>query len=114
MLRCQANYGVIKICKYEPGPMSKSEKAQFVMGVLLWVGFPIGLMLLGHDYLLALIAITTAGSGAFLLHRNVCSRCINFSCPSNSVPKQLVDVYLRRNPEIQRAWEARGYRVREL
>jgi hypothetical protein len=113
MLRCHANYGVFKIWKYDPGPMSRVEKTQFVAGVLLWAGFPIPLMLLGREYLLALIAMSTAVSGAFLLMRNVCSRCINFSCPMNSVPKQLMDVYLRRNPEIQRAWETHGYRLGE-
>jgi hypothetical protein len=113
MLRCHANYGVFKIWKYDPGPMSRVEKTQFVAGVLLWAGFPIPLMLLGREYLLALIAMSTAVSGAFLLMRNVCSRCINFSCPMNSVPKQLVDVYLRRNPETQRAWETHGYRLGE-
>lgn len=48
--------------------MNKGEKAQFVVGVLLWAGFPIPFMQLGGEYLLALIGITAAVSGAFLLH----------------------------------------------
>ena len=34
-----------------------------------------------------------------------CSKCINFSCAFNKVPKELVDEYLKRNPVIKNAWE---------
>lgn len=106
ILHCHANYGVIKIWKYQPGPMSKWEKIQFVAGVLLLIGFPFPFLLLGQEYLLALIGISAVVSGAFILWKNVCSRCINFSCPANSAPKQLVDIYLRNNPDIQAAWKS--------
>jgi hypothetical protein len=109
ILRCHANYGVIKIWKYQSGPMSKLEKVQFVIGALLWVGFPFPFLLLGQEYLLVLIGISAAVSGAFILRRNVCTRCINFSCPMNAVPKQLVSTYLRRNPDIRAVWESSGY-----
>lgn len=110
-LRCHANYGVIKIWKYQPGPMSKMEKIQFAVGALLWIGLPFPFLLLSQEYLLTLIGVSSAISGAFILRKNVCSRCINFSCPMNNVPKQLVDTYLTRNPQIQAAWEASGYRL---
>jgi hypothetical protein len=111
ILRCHANYGVVKIWKVEPGPMSKLEKIQFAVGALLFVAFPFPFLLLGQEVLLAFIGLSAAVSGAFLLRTNVCTRCINFSCPMNAVPKQLVDTYLRRNPAIQAAWEASGYRL---
>jgi hypothetical protein len=109
-LRCHANYGVIKIWKYEPGPMSRWEKIQFSIGGILWMGFPFPFLLLGHEYLMALIGLSAAISGGFALRKYTCSRCIHFSCPMNTVPKELVDIYLRRNPLIRAAWEARGYR----
>ncbi len=111
ILRCHANYGVIKIWKYHPGPMSKLEKIQFAIGALIWIGFPFPFLFLGQEYLLASIGICAAVSGTFILRKNVCTRCINFSCPMNNVPKQLVDIYLRRNPEIQAAWESSGYLI---
>jgi len=111
VLRCHANYGVIKIWKYRPGPMSKWEKAQFVPGVALFVGFPLVLLLAGGEYVLALVALAGAVSASFNLWRHSCSRCVNFSCPANHVPKQLVDAYLRRNPVMRAAWEATGYRL---
>jgi hypothetical protein len=109
-LRCHANYGVIKIWKYQTGPMSTWEKAQFIVGVLIWVCFPFPFLLLGQEYLLVLIGACAGVSGAFVLRRNVCSRCINFSCPMNTVPKKLVDEYLGRNPGMRAAWESAGYR----
>lgn len=111
MLRCHANYGVLKLWKYEPAPMSQAEKIQFGVGVLVWAGFPFPFLFLGQQYLLALIGLSAVLSGAFILKRNVCSRCINFSCPLNGVPKQAVDAYLRRNPQIREAWEKSGYRL---
>lgn len=109
ILNCHANYGVVKIWKYTPYPMSKSEKTQFILGALLWLGFPFPFLLLGHEYLLTLIGLSAAVSGIFLLRRNICSRCINFSCPLNNVPKSLVDAYLKLNPRILSAWMESGY-----
>ena len=43
---CHANYGVIKIWKYRPGPMSRFEQVQFVIGALLLDRFSISIFLL--------------------------------------------------------------------
>lgn len=109
VLRCHANYGVIKFWKFQPGPMSRSEKAQFVIGALLWMGFPFPFMLMGGEYFLTLAAASVAAAGLVTMRISVCNRCINFSCLVNAVPKQLVDEYLRRNPAIESAWQASGY-----
>ena len=111
ILRCHANYGVIKLWRHRPGPMSGLEKAQFLIGVALFVGFPLVLLLVGGEYVLALVALAGAVSVGFNLWRHGCSRCINFSCPANHVPKRLVDAYLRRNPTMLEAWEESGYRL---
>jgi hypothetical protein len=113
ILHCHANYGVIKIWKYQPEPMSKWEKTQFVIGALLFIAFPFPFLVLGQQYLLAFIGASAAVSGASILRRNVCTRCINFSCPLNAVPKQLVDIYQKRNPDILAAWKSSGYNLEE-
>lgn len=113
VLHCHANHGVIKIWKYEPGPMSRSEQVQFLLGGLLFGAYPIVFMLMGGEYLLAAICLATLATAAFNLKRNVCWRCVNFSCPANSVPKPVVDDYLRRNPEMRKAWEESGYSAAE-
>jgi hypothetical protein len=113
ILHCHANYGVLKIWKYRPGPMSRSEQFQFIVGALILIGFPFVFLLLGAQYLLAGIALSTVLSWGFNLRKHVCTHCIHFSCPINAVPKPIVDAYLRRNPAIQEAWEASGYRLDE-
>ncbi len=111
ILRCHANYGVLKIWRYRPGPMCLAEKIQFIVGVLLLMGFPFPGLILGHEYLLALVCGCGAVSAGFLLWNDVCARCVNFSCPLNAVPRELVDAYLERNAAMRAAWEAQGYRV---
>ena len=83
----------------------------FVVGALLLIAYPFPFLLLGGEYLLAGIGVSAVIAGVFILRRNVCSRCINFSCPLNLVPKRLVDTYLDHNPRMRVAWEAKGYRV---
>lgn len=111
ILHCHANYGVFKIWKYQPAPMSKWEKIQFVIGAVFFLGFPFPFLLLGQEYLLAFIGVSAATSGIFILRKNVCTRCINFSCPINAASKQLVDIYLKHNPDIQTVWKSYGFRL---
>jgi hypothetical protein len=109
VLHCHANGGMIKLWKYRPGPMSKSEQVQFLVAVTLWIGFPFIFLLLGGAYLLAGIGLATVISGVYGVRKTACSRCVNFSCPGNTVPKPVVDAYLRRNAFIRATWEASGY-----
>jgi hypothetical protein len=109
MQRCHANYGVIKLWKFLPEPMSRSEQAQFLIGASLFIVFPLVILIIGRAYLPAIIALATAVSGFYLLRRNICARCISFSCPVNGVPKPLIDAYWRRAPEIRKLWMAQGF-----
>jgi hypothetical protein len=104
MLRCHANYGVIKLWRYRQGPMSRSEQFQFLLGALLFILYPLVFLVIGGEYLLAAIGLASAASFGYLLYRNICVRCINFSCPLNHVPKAVSDAYLRRNPVMLQAW----------
>ena len=113
VLHCHANSGVIKIFKFKPGPMSKSEQMQFLLGGLIWFAFPFVFLLMGREYLLSFIGLAAVVSGIYSLRQSICSRCINFSCPLNTVRKEYVDAYLQRNPEIRAAWEKSGYRLGE-
>ena len=113
ILHCHANHGVYKIWKYEPGPMSWWEQIQFFLGALLWIIFPFLFLVLGQEFLLGGISLVTGFAGLYGLRRSACGRCINFSCPINTVPKEYVDSYLERNPEIRAAWGRSGYQVGE-
>ena len=48
-----------------------------------------------------------------VLWANNCPRCVNFSCPFNKAPKELVDAYLMMNPEMKEAWIKEGYELGE-
>jgi len=105
MLKCHANYGVFKLWRYHPEPMSRSEQIQFVVGALILVFIPEVQMLLGHEYLLAFIGLASAISFGYLLWRNICDRCVNFSCPLNHVPPETRRAFFARNPMIAEAWK---------
>jgi len=62
--------------------------------------------------LLILLGVSVFGvifSFTFLFTR-ICIKCINFSCPFNKVPKELVDLYLNKNPNMKSAWLEHGYK----
>ena len=99
---------MIKLWKYRSDPMNRSEQVQFLVGALLLVLYPLVFMILGHEYLLAGIGLVSATSFGYLLWRNICDRCINFSCPLNHVATEIRQAFLARNPLIARAWEDGG------
>jgi hypothetical protein len=112
-LHCIANYGSLKVWTYRPGPMSRSEKVQLWIGFAILTGYPFPFLLLGGQFIFALLALWGAGLFFWTLRRYVCSECVNFSCPLNRVPKEMVDEYLRRNPTMRAAWEESGWKVGE-
>ncbi|HEC23748.1 MAG TPA: hypothetical protein ENI95_12620 [Chloroflexi bacterium] len=109
ILHCHANHGTPKIWRYRPEPMSTAEKVQFLVGTAILLGFPFPFLILGGAFGMALIVAAGVVSFIWSLKRQLCSRCVNFSCPLNSVPEEIVDEYLRRNPVMREAWEKSGW-----
>ncbi|MFX0168182.1 MAG: lysostaphin resistance A-like protein [Candidatus Hodarchaeota archaeon] len=111
VLRCHGNYGLYKLWKYNPGPMNRSERIQFIIGVVVIFGYPFPFLIWSQQWLL--LAFTSLGAIglATILFGWLCLRCVNFSCPFNRVPKNAVDEFLRQNPEMKKAWQATGYKV---
>jgi len=110
-LVCIANHGCIKLWKYNPAPMSRFEKVQFLFAVLVLVGLPLPFLVLGGQWSMLILTVVGIGAGVVNMQRNVCSKCVNFSCPANRVPKQVVDGYLVQNPIMLDAWLKAGYRL---
>jgi hypothetical protein len=104
-LHCIANYGCPKVWKYHPEPMSVSEKVQLVIGFVILGGYPLPFMILGGQYLWAFVALWGLAMFFWTLREYTCSRCVNFSCPLNCVPMEVVGAYLERNPVMRNAWE---------
>lgn len=104
-LRCHANYGLYKLWKYNPAPMSWSEQAQMVIGVTIMIGFPFPLLFLSQQWLFLILASLGAIVMGAILFGWLCIRCVNFSCPFNRVPKKEVDAFLKEHPEMRKAWK---------
>lgn len=113
ILHCIANYGVVKLWKYHPEPMSKLEKLQLIIGFTIFLSYPFVFLILGRQYLLTLLTLLGVIIFFGVLHKYTCSRCINFSCPFNTVPKRIIDEYLKRNPVIKKVWEVHGWQTND-
>ncbi|MFX1507079.1 MAG: hypothetical protein ACFFDC_13370 [Promethearchaeota archaeon] len=126
ILHCLANHGTIKVWRYHPEPLNSFEKFGFLAGAVFFVLFPLITELFGiltfwnqEDKLILILmlvvlaAISLLGGIYFFyfLRSRICPKCINFSCPLNKVPKELVDAYLKKNPIMKAAWEDAGYQL---
>lgn len=100
VLRCHANYGVVKIWKFDPSPMTAAERLQFMVGALIFMGYPLPFLIIGGQYVLAGVALAICLVAWAVLWTRFCSRCVNLSCPLNHVPRRLAEAYLERNPGI--------------
>ena len=108
-VKCYANYGIYKAWKYNPSPMTMSEKIQFLIGIILFAGIPLILFILIGLWTYFLISLFFTLIWVISMHFLSCSKCPNFSCPLNNVPKELVDDYLKHNSRMRIAWEEKGY-----
>ena len=103
-LGCWANHGSPKIWKYRPGPMSALEKVMFFGGLaVVWV-YPLPFLAINERwFLLALYILTNAGC-FMTLKLFLCSQCMNFACPLNSVGDTTRDLFCQRNPSVAEHW----------
>ncbi len=103
-LKCWANYGSIKIWKYRPGPMTSWEKIIFFIGfVLVWV-YPLSFLISGAQYFLLTVYLLTVAGFFLTLRTFLCSQCINFACPLNTVKNDIRGDFFERNPDVAEAW----------
>ena len=127
-LKCPGNYGSPKFWKYHPEPMNRFEKFMMrfsIIGMVFFIlplaGLGYGILYLSINYtefglisLAGMIALwvgslATSLSFVSMLSTFYCSKCVNFSCPYNTVSKAVVDDYLRKNEVMKEAWEKSGY-----
>lgn len=121
-LHCLGNHSSPKLWRYHPEPMNKLERFAMIFLVIAVIFFILPLLVLGygigyialnyHKYglisLLGLVGITVAillSSITFVSILKIFFRstCVNFSCPLYTVPKYIVDEYIRINDVMRRA-----------
>ena len=108
-VKCYANYGIYKVWKYNPAPMSSSEKIQFIISITLFAIIPLIPLVITELYIYFSISLVLSLIWIISMHFLGCSKCPNFSCPLNSVSKEVVDEYLKQNSVMRKAWEDQGY-----
>jgi hypothetical protein len=116
--------------KYSPKPMNKLEKfllTHIIFSIPMFV-WPVAWSLYGVYYvavnynsqgLTALLGMIGLAFAIILTHiqfflivwSKFCTRCVNFSCPFNKVPKEKVDTFLELNPVMKDAWLKSGYKI---
>ncbi|MFX1275862.1 MAG: hypothetical protein ACFFBP_05245 [Promethearchaeota archaeon] len=108
-LHCPIDRGKLKTGKYNPGPLSKSEKIQFIIGVSILVGYPFPFLIIFNLFIPLIIYIAAIASWLIILQFKICTDCVNFACVLNRVPKSIRSEFMNRNPIIKKAWEEEGY-----
>ena len=103
-LKCWANYGSSKLWKYRPGPMKITEKFVLFGGFALVWGYPLPFLILGRQVFLLIVYLMTTTGFFFTLKTFMCSQCMNFACPLNSVSVKTRDQFFDKNPSISKAW----------
>lgn len=110
-LHCPIDKGKLKTYHYDPGPLSTSEKRQFILGTLILVGFMQLFLAIKGQVLFMGLSIVGIMVWIVVIQKKVCTDCINFACPLNKVSKSIRDSFLNRNPVIKKAWEEKGYEI---
>jgi len=107
-LHCPIDKGKLKTSKYNPGPTSLSEKIQFIIGLCIFIGYPLLFLALAGQILLFLITLIGMMTWIIIIQLKVCTDCVNFACVLNRVPKSVRLKFFEKNPIIKKAWEEKG------
>ena len=98
-LKCWANYGLQKLWKYRPGPLSSAEKLVFYSGlIIIWV-YPLFFLVMGRQWFLMSLYIVSSTAAYMSLESSFCSACMNLACPFNSVPEDVREEFFKLNPQ---------------
>ena len=103
-LGCWANHGSPKLWKYRPGPLSALERSTFFGGLVVVLGYPLPLLTIDEQWFLLALYVLTNAAFFVTLKPFLCSQCMNFACPLNSVSEAARDLFFQRNPSVAGHW----------
>jgi len=103
LLRCHANWGLPKIPKLDPRPMSRGESAVLLLffGVLFLYYVPF--FIVSSQWLLLVITTSALVAATWTVLRTQCTRCYHLSCPLNRVPEDVREAFYRNYPAFAEA-----------
>lgn len=103
LLRCHANWGLPKVPKFDPRPLTRAEQIVWLLyaGVLaLWY---VPFFVVSGQWLLLLIISVALVAAVWTVWRTQCNRCYNLSCPMNRVPADVRDKFYENYPVFDRS-----------
>ncbi|MBT8362374.1 MAG: hypothetical protein KJO32_15600 [Deltaproteobacteria bacterium] len=104
-LACWANHGSPKLWKYRPGPMSNAEKFWFFSGLVVVWGYPLPFFFHTDAWLLLVLYVMINAAFFNTLTFFLCSKCMNFACPLNTVDQVSRALFFQRNPSVACHWD---------
>jgi hypothetical protein len=75
----------------------------FVGFALVW-GYPLFSLISEIQLFLLIIYLITVAGFFMTLRTFLCSQCMNFACPLNTVKNEVRRDFFERNPEVAKAW----------
>jgi len=103
-LKCHANWGLPKIPRLDPRPLSGAEKAIWLAyGVVLFL-YHVPFFIVSRQWLLLALTTWSALSAVWSVQRNQCVRCYNLSCPGNRVREDVRRVFFANYPAYAKSW----------
>jgi len=107
LLKCHANWGLPKIPKLDPRPMSRAESVVLLLffGALFLYYLPF--FIVGGQWLLLAITTSALVCALWTVLRTKCTRCYHLSCPLNRVPEAVREAFFRNYPAFAEARHAR-------
>ncbi len=104
-LRCHANWGLPKIPRFDPRPLSRIERVVWIAyGAVLFL-YHVPFFIIGGQWLLLGITTWMVIAAAWTVWWTKCMRCYNLSCPANRVPEDVRRVFFRLYPDFDEAWK---------
>jgi hypothetical protein len=85
--------------------MSLNEKQLFFGGVAAVWGYPLPFLWVGERWFLLALYVLTNAAFFTTLRLFLCSQCMNFACPLNSVSEAAQDLFFQRNPSVAEQWD---------
>ncbi len=81
------------------------EKVIFFVGFALVWGYPLFFLISGFQWFLLIVYLITVAGFFMTLRTFLCSQCMNFACPLNTVNNEVRRDFFEHNPEVAKAWD---------
>ena len=104
-LRCHANWGMPKIPRFDPRPVSRFEGLLVIAYAAALLLYYVPVFILSQQWLLLTWCTWALVIWVWIVQRTQCTRCYHLSCPGNRVPEEVRQGFFRNFSEFAKTWE---------